>query len=192
MKYIIFLGDGMADYAIKELDGKTPLQAAKTPNMDLLAEKGVNGKLITIPKGMPAGSDVANLSALGYNPEECYTGRGPLEAASMGVELGKEDIAFRCNLITEKGGILKDYSSGHISSEEAAELIRALQVEFGSPDVEFHNGVSYRHLLVLKGDKFSEKVESMPPHSAGGASIAKILVKAKSKEAKKQHISLIR
>jgi 2,3-bisphosphoglycerate-independent phosphoglycerate mutase len=184
MKYIIFVGDGMADYALKELKGKTPLQAAKTPNMDLLAKKGRLGKLITVPKGMPPGSDVANLSVLGYDPRECYTGRGPLEAASMGVELGKNDVAFRCNLITEKNGKLADYCSGHISNEEAAELMRAVQVEFGKPNIEFHNGVSYRHLLVLKKD-YSDKVECIPPHNVIGSKIAKILPKAKSREGEK-------
>ncbi|MBW2980051.1 cofactor-independent phosphoglycerate mutase [Candidatus Woesearchaeota archaeon] len=185
MKYIIFLGDGMGDYALKELDGKSPLQAARTPNMDWIAAKGRVGRLITIPKGLPPGSDVANLSVLGYDPKECYTGRGPLEAASMGVELSKDDIAFRCNLITEKNGVLNDYSAGHISNEEAAELMRVVQVEFGKPDVEFHNGVSYRHLLVLKNGNFSEKVDCTPPHDVIGDKIAKCLVKAKSGDGEK-------
>jgi len=184
MKYIIFLGDGMGDYALKELDGKSPLQAAKTPNMDWIAAKGRVGRLITIPKGMPSGSDVANLSVLGYDPKECYTGRGPLEAAAMNVKLGKDDIAFRCNLITEKNGILTDYSASHITNEEAAELIRAIQVEFGKPDIEFHNGVSYRHLLVLKNN-YSENVECTPPHNVVGSKIAKVMVKAKSVEGEK-------
>jgi 2,3-bisphosphoglycerate-independent phosphoglycerate mutase len=184
MKYIIIVGDGMADYAIKELKGKSPLQAAKTPNMDWIAAKGACGKLITVPKGMPPGSDVANMSVLGYDAKECYTGRGPLEAASIGIKLGKDDIAFRCNLITEKNGILDDYSAGHITNEEAAELMRAVQVEFGKPNIEFHQGVSYRHLLVLK-DGFSEKVECTPPHNVTGSKIAKVLIKAKDKEGEK-------
>jgi 2,3-bisphosphoglycerate-independent phosphoglycerate mutase len=184
MKYIIIVGDGMADYAIKELKGKSPLQAAKTPNMDWIAANGACGKLITVPKGMPPGSDVANMSVLGYDAKECYTGRGPLEAASIGIKLGKDDIAFRCNLITEKDGILDDYSAGHITNEEAAELMRAVQVEFGKPDIEFHQGVSYRHLLVLKNG-FSEKVDCTPPHNVTGSKIAKVLVKAKGKEGEK-------
>jgi 2,3-bisphosphoglycerate-independent phosphoglycerate mutase len=184
MKYVIIVGDGMADYAIKELKGKSPLQIAKTPNMDWIAAKGACGKLITVPKGMPPGSDVANMSVLGYDAKECYTGRGPLEAASIGVKLGKNDIAFRCNLITEKNGVLDDYSSGHITNEEAAELMRAVQVELGKPNIQFHQGVSYRHLLVLKDD-FSEKVDCTPPHDVIGSKIAKVLVKAKSKEGEK-------
>ena len=115
MKYIVVIGDGMADYPVEELGNKTPLQVAHKPNMDEIAARGKNGLLVTIPEGMEAGSDIANLSIMGYDPKKYYTGRGPLEAASIGVKMGPEDIAFRCNLITERDGLIADYCADHIS-----------------------------------------------------------------------------
>jgi 2,3-bisphosphoglycerate-independent phosphoglycerate mutase len=122
MKYVVLLGDGMADLPIPALQGKTPLQAASTPNMDMLAKQGRCGLARTVPDGFPPGSDVANLSVMGYLPQKYYTGRAPLEAAAMGVSLGKEDIAFRCNFVTVEDGIMSDYSAGHITSVEGCAL----------------------------------------------------------------------
>ncbi len=177
MKYLVLVGDGMADYPIPELNNLTPLQAANTPNMDFIAKHGKCGTAKTIPDNMPAGSDVANLSILGYDPEKYYAGRGPLEAASIGINLEKDDIAFRCNLITEKQGMLADYSAGHISSEEARALIEAVDRELGNG--KFYAGVSYRHLLVLKE---GEKAQCMPPHDVVGQSVEDVLPKGEGSE----------
>lgn len=171
MKYIVLVGDGMADYPLPELGDLTPLQAANTPNMDFIAKHGRNGIARTVPDKMPPGSDVANLSIMGYDPGQYYSGRGPLEAASIGVRLEKDDIAFRCNLITEKDGLLADYSAGHISTEEAGKLIEAVDSQL-SNDCRFHAGVSYRHLLVMKK---CEKALCTPPHDVVGQSVADVL-----------------
>jgi 2,3-bisphosphoglycerate-independent phosphoglycerate mutase len=175
MKYIILLGDGMADRPHKDLDGKTCLMAAKTPNLDQLATRGQVGIVHTIPEGFPPGSDVANLTVMGYDPRKYYAGRSPLEAASIGVELGPEDVAYRCNLVTLRiiGGkssisgagrhaILEDFSAGHISTEEARLLIEEIDSKLGSDRIHFYPGVSYRHLMVWKGGK--DKIECTPPH----------------------------
>lgn len=173
-KYILMVGDGMGDYPMEELGGRTPLQAAKTPNMDSIASKGVVGEVKTIPEGMDPGSDVATLSLMGYDPGQYHTGRSPLEAAAMGVDLGPEDVAFRCNLVTlaEEAGetVIKDYSAGHISNEEAEILINALQQELGSDDFTFYPGVSYRHLLVWRGG--NPNMATTPPHDVTGQAIA--------------------
>lgn len=166
IKYILLVGDGMADYPIPELGNKTPLEAASTPNMDCLAAQGMMGTVKTLREGLPLGSDVAILTLLGYNPAQYYTGRGPLEAANMGIELAKDETAARCNLVTIKDDLLLDYSAGHISSQEAGELIDFLNRRLGSPPQRFYPGVSYRHLLVLKGDFTS--VEATPPHDIIG------------------------
>jgi 2,3-bisphosphoglycerate-independent phosphoglycerate mutase len=149
MKYIVLLCDGMADYPLDELGGLTPLQALDIPNMDHIARKGKCGQTQTIPLDLPPGSDVANLSILGYDPAKYYTGRGSLEAASMGVELGPDDITFRCNLITEHNGIIADYSAGHITTQQAGELITMIDEQLGTNNIKFYPGISYRHLLVL-------------------------------------------
>jgi len=175
MKYIILLGDGMADRPHAGLGGKTCLQAAKTPNMDLLASRGQVGMVRTVPEGFPPGSDVANLSVMGYDPRKYYSGRSPLEAASIGVELGPDDVAFRCNLVTLRlsGGksavsgkgrraIMEDFSAGHITTQEARILIEELDSKLGSDHLRFYPGVSYRHLMVWKGGK--DKLECTPPH----------------------------
>lgn len=159
MKYIVILGDGMADEEIGSLGGMTPLQYADTPNMDYIAREGRCGMLKTVPDGFEPGSDVANLSVIGYDPTECYTGRGPLEAVNMGVELGDEDIAYRCNLVTIKDHIMQDFSAGHISSEEGRQLIAALNKEITGAVA--YPGISYRNLLVVKGGKCATTV---PPH----------------------------
>ncbi len=161
----------MADYPLPELGNLTPLQAAHKPNMDFIAKHGRNGIAKTVPDDKPPGSDVANLCIMGYDPVKYYSGRGPLEAASIGVDLGKDDIAFRCNLITEKDGILADYSAGHISSEEARILIEAVDKELGN-NCKFHAGVSYRHLLVME---HGENAVCTPPHDVVGQSIDDVL-----------------
>jgi 2,3-bisphosphoglycerate-independent phosphoglycerate mutase len=162
MKYIILVGDGMADYPIPELGNKTPLQVANTPNMDLVAKKGISGTVKTIPDSMPPGSDVANLSVIGYDPSIYYTGRGPLEAGSMGVKLEKGEVAYRCNIVTVENGVMVDYSSGHISSAESGELMEFIDENLGSEEIRFNSGVSYRHLMIHKGG--SETLQCTPPH----------------------------
>lgn len=167
MKYLILVGDGMGDLPIAELGNRTPLAAAQTPAMDYLAENGELYMLRTVPDGYPPGSDVANLSLAGYLPSECYTGRAPLEAASMGVNLAHGEIAFRCNLVTtaanDNGGLtMVDYSAGHISNQEAAQLIAALDQELSNDLIRLYPGVSYRHLLIYKGDV--DGLVTVPPH----------------------------
>jgi len=173
MKYIVLLGDGMADEPIPELDGKTPLEHAHTPFMDKLAQAGETGLVHTIPDGFHPGSDVANLSVFGYNPHTCYSGRSPLEAASMGIKLAPEDVAFRLNLVhldaVEDEILMGDFSAGHISTEEAAQLVQVLQDEFGGGQFNFYPGISYRHLMVWKNGV--EEVRLTPPHDIIGQNI---------------------
>ncbi len=176
MKYIVLVPDGMADDPLEELDGKTPLEKAKTPNMDSLARLGRVGETKTVPAGFHPGSDVAIMAVLGYDPAQYYTGRGPLEAANLGVELKEGQIAFRCNVVTVANDIMVDYSAGHISSHEAAVIISFLDEKLGSQyGIKFYHGVSYRHLMVLGPgaragkELLSEevdwdKVKCVPPH----------------------------
>jgi 2,3-bisphosphoglycerate-independent phosphoglycerate mutase len=177
MKYVILIGDGMADEPIPELDGRTPLGVAKTPHMDALAQRAhVMGLAKTIPDGYEPGSDVGNMSILGYDPREYFTGRAPIEAASMGIELGPEDVAVRCNLVTlaEHNGqtVMADYSAGHISTEEAHELIERLKPHLEDERFELHPGVSYRHLLIWRGGRSQlEGVQLTPPHNIPGRPI---------------------
>ena len=159
MKFVVILGDGMADLPLADLQGKTPLQSANKPNMDRIARSGRNGLASTVPEGCPPGSDVANLSVAGYEPQKYYTGRAPLEAAAMGVPLSEGDIAFRCNFVTIENGIMQDYSAGHISSEEGRELIEAMKPLM--PGHRLYAGVSYRNLLVLKS---GARAICTPPH----------------------------
>lgn len=181
MKYLILLGDGMSDLKIKELNSKTPLQFAKTPHMDRLASKGVVGTASTVPPGYPPGSDVANLSVMGYDPAKYYTGRSPLEAVSMGVELEPDDVAFRCNLVTlsESGGYAEktmvDYSADEITTPESGELIRKINKMLGSEDIIFHPGFRFRHLLVWKGGP--EGMDLTPPHDISSREIGEYLPK---------------
>ena len=182
MKHIILIIDGAADYPIDELEGKTPLMAANKPNMDMLAKKGKCGLLKTIPDNFSKGSAVANLSILGYDPKIHFHGRGVLEAAAMGIELEKNDVAFRCNTMCIEDNKIKSHSAGQLSTEEGAALIRTIDQQLGNPDVEFYPGVSYRHVLVLKNN-YSEEVECVPPHDNIGEPIAKLMVKAISKKA---------
>jgi len=172
MKYIVVLGDGMADEPLEELGGKTPLEYAQTPNMDRMARDGACGMLRTIPDGFEAGSDIANMAVLGYAPEKYYTGRGPLEALNMGVDLAPDDVAYRCNLVTVEENTMADFSAGHITSAEGAELFASLQEAV--PDVMFRAGVSYRNLLVVHGGKGAS---STPPHDIVGQGISPFLPK---------------
>lgn len=171
----------MADYPIEKLGGRTILQAARTPAMDSIAACGKTGLAKTIPDGFPPGSDVANMSILGYDPAAYYSGRAPLEAASMGVALAADDVAFRCNLITIENGAIKDYSAGHISSEEAEILIDTLDSELRTDKVRFHPGISYRHLIVAANNLGAE-TECTPPHDITGEKKNRYLPRGKDGE----------
>jgi 2,3-bisphosphoglycerate-independent phosphoglycerate mutase len=178
MKYIVLVGDGMGDNPVEQLGGKTPLQAAKTPNMDRLARNGALGLVRLTPDGFSPGSDVTQLSLLGYDPRKCYTGRSPLEAASIGVSMDKDDVAYRCNLVTlTRDGdyisanlsddvVMEDYSGGHIGTDEARELILSLDKSLGKDNFRFYAGVSYRHLFIWKHGETDLK--STPPHDFTG------------------------
>ncbi len=176
----------MADYPIPELRGKTPLQAAETPNLDRMAQKGVLGLVRTVPPAMPPGSDVANLSIFGYDPALHFTGRAPLEAAAMGVKLNPEDVAFRCNLVTlgSKNGreTMDDFSAGHISTGEAREIIQTIGEILGNDEFHFFPGVSYRHLLVWRNGERGLKVRTTPPHDISGKEIAEFLPRGNGQE----------
>ncbi|MBN1871126.1 MAG: cofactor-independent phosphoglycerate mutase [Candidatus Omnitrophica bacterium] len=188
MKYLVMVADGMSDYPLEALDNRTPLESSKIPNMNFLAERGKVGIAYTIPKGMNPASDVANLSILGYDPSKYYSGRGPLEAANMGIELEDDDVAFRCNLITQDNGVLIDYSAGHITTKESTILMKEVGKKLGRKDIMFYPGVSYRHLMIVKGGRNFEingkkvdlsKISYMPPHDAVGLKIKDNLPKGK-------------
>lgn len=166
MKYILILGDGMADEPLAELGGRTPLEYADIPNMDRIAREGRCGMLRTVPDGFEPGSDTANLSVLGYDPRTSYTGRGPLEAASMGVDLRKGEMAYRCNLVTIRDGVMEDFNAGHISSTEGAGLLRDLDAAF--EDVRVYPGVGYRNLMVVPG---ARGAVTTPPHDIVGQAV---------------------
>ncbi len=170
-RYVILVGDGMGDYPLEELGGRTPLEAASTPFMDRLVGRGRLGTVRTVPHGMEPGSDIANMSLLGYDPKVYHTGRAPLEAASMGVRLSREDVAFRCNLVTlslDSDDVVRmeDYSAGHISNLEAGQLIDSLKLLTVGTPLELYQGVSYRHLLVWHGGE--ERLTTTPPHDITG------------------------
>lgn len=174
MKYVILQGDGMPDHKLPELDGKTPLEVARTPNLDMMAKHAqMFGMVKTIPDPLPPGSDVGNLTVLGYDPMVYYTGRSPLEAASIGVNLSEGDVTLRCNLVTLEdvngSTIMEDYSAGHISSEEASEIISGLQKELDLNSFALHPGVSYRHLLVWPRGNMG--INTTPPHDISGKAI---------------------
>lgn len=162
MKHIIILGDGMADHKIATLDGKTPLQYASTPYMDLLAKEGRCGTLTTVPTGFPPGSEVANTAILGYDLRQVYEGRGPLEAASIGYEMQPGDMAIRCNIIALKDGKILNHHGNHLSTERGTELIRLLDSKLGNERIKFIPGIQYRHLLVIKGG--NKNITCNPPH----------------------------
>ena len=181
MKHIIILGDGMADWPSASLGHLTLLQYSHTPNMDKLARMGRTGQLITVADGFHPGSEVANMSVMGYDLPKVYEGRGPLEAASIGVELQSGDMAMRCNIVCVEGEILKNHSAGHISTEEADVLVKYLQEHLGNERVQFHTGVQYRHLLVIKGG--NKHLDCTPPHDVPLHPFRPLLVKAEVPEA---------
>ncbi len=188
MKYIIILGDGMADEPIASLGNKTTIQAANTPYMDLLARKGKNGLLNTVPEGFAPGSEIANMSVMGYDIPTVYEGRGVLEAASMGVEILPGEMAMRCNLVCLEGNLLKNHSAGHISTPEAAELIKALDEALGNDIFSFHPGVSYRHLLKMKGG--NKLLRCTPPHDIPEKPFLPYLIQSDNDEAEPTAVSL--
>ena len=179
MKYVVFLGDGMADLPVTELGNKTPLEAAHKPNMDFIASHGKLGMVKTVPDGIKPGSDVANLSVMGFDPLKYYTGRSPLEAYSIGVNMIPGDISFRCNLVTlsdddeYENKTMVDYSSDEITTEEARELIKSVDEAFRTEEIEFHSGISYRHLMLWHGAKDNFKLT--PPHDISGKKITDYL-----------------
>ena len=177
MKYIILVPDGLADEPLKELDGKTPMEAAKTPNMDYLAAHGLSALVQTIPDGMPPGSDVGNLSLMGYDPKTNFSGRASLEAANLGIKLKDDEVVFRCNLVTVNNEKMADYSAGHISSDEAKNLIEHLERAIDWPDVRFYPGKSYRHLMVVKTINVPAMLalKTTPPHDIIDQPIASYL-----------------
>lgn len=183
---MVLCGDGMADYPIPDLNGKTPLQAAATPHLDRMAQKGALGLVRTIPLGFPPGSDVANLSIFGYDPALHFTGRAPLEAAAMGIRLGPADVAFRCNLVTltpGRGGVVMgDFSAGHIATAEAQEIIADIGKILGSEEFSFYPGVSYRHLLIWHNGKKGLSLKTTPPHDITGQEIAEHLPAGEGQE----------
>lgn len=181
MKSIIILGDGMADEPIEALGGKTPMQYADTPYMDKLAEMGVTGRMKTVADGFHPGSEVANMAVLGYDLPTVYEGRGVLEAASIGYDLKPSEMAMRCNLICVEGDILKNHSSGHITTEEADELIRFLNEKLGSDRIHFYTGVSYRHLLIVKGG--DKRLDCTPPHDVPLHPFRPLMIKPEAPEA---------
>ncbi|MFA5645936.1 MAG: cofactor-independent phosphoglycerate mutase [Candidatus Ratteibacteria bacterium] len=184
MKYILLIPDGAADWPIPQLHGKTPLQTASTPAMDHLALQGRCGLYHSIPPGCPAGSDVANLSILGYDPATEYQGRAVFEAASLGIPLSPEDVVLRCNTISIENNRIKNHSSGHISSEEAHELLQAVSSSLTNSPITLHPGFGYRHILTLKGD-FSTDFDASPPHDHVGKAVDSLLLKGKSAPGKK-------
>jgi 2,3-bisphosphoglycerate-independent phosphoglycerate mutase len=183
MKYAIIIPDGCADEPQASLAGKTPLEAANTPAMDAIAKAGVVGRANNVPAHLPPGSDVANLSLFGYDPNAYFTGRAPLEAAAQGIELGPDDWAIRCNLVTVENGTMQSFTAGHISTEEATQLLAAAQHELVGPEyngvLQFVPGVSYRNLLLFRGAKqaapFSKETSATPPHDLTDKSVSKDL-----------------
>ncbi len=162
MKHIIILGDGMADHPVERLGGKTLLQYADTPYMDMLAKNGRTGRLITIPEGFQPGSEVANTAILGYDLNEVYEGRGPLEAASIGYDMRADDMAMRCNIITLTDGRIKNHHGGHLTTEQSDILIKYLDRQLGNEDIKFITGIQYRHLLIIRGG--NKHIVCAPPH----------------------------
>ncbi len=173
MKYLLLVGDGMADWPVPSLNNRTPLECARTPNMDRVAARGLLGRVSTVPPGMQPGSDVANLSLLGYDPARYYSGRAPFEAAAMGIPLAGSETAFRCNLVTIEDDTMVDYSAGHITTEEAHRIIGDLQRRLNTDSTRFYPGVSYRHLMICRD--FPDGTRCTPPHDITGQPVASYL-----------------
>jgi len=178
MKYALILPDGAADEPVSSLDGRTPLAVARKPNMDWISMNGRQGTVRTVPEGYLPGSDVATLSVMGYDPKRYYTGRAPIEAAARHIHVGQNDLVYRCNLVTIVDGRMEDFTAGHIRQQEAERLIGDLNEKLGSDRVQFHGGVGYRHLIVLK-DSAATKVECTPPHDIPGEPVGKYLPQGK-------------
>ena len=176
-KYVIIVPDGAADEPLEEFDNRTVLEAAETPNIDKISTQGRQGLVRTVPKDMEAGSDVAQMSLLGYDPRQYYTGRAPIEAVARNIKISANDWVFRCNLVTIADGKMADHSAGHISTEEAKALIKELSEQLGNEHFQLYAGVSYRHLLVFRGVDFD--VQTYPPHDYIGRKIEKILPRGK-------------
>lgn len=182
MKHLVLLCDGMSDHPQEVLGGKTPMQAASKPNMDRLCAAGETGTINTGPEELPMGSDVGNMSVLGYDPRRYYSGRAPFEARNLGVELAKGETAFRCNVVHVKDGIMDDYSAGHIGTEDARELIKMLEKRVGTDKLRFVGGTQYRHLMMIKGAGY-DTLKCTPPHDISGQKIDSYLpTGAKGKE----------
>jgi 2,3-bisphosphoglycerate-independent phosphoglycerate mutase len=179
-KYAIIIPDGAADEPVEQFDGQTPLEAAHTPNMDRISTEGRQGLVRTVPEGMEPGSDVAQMSLLGYDPRRYYSGRAPIEAVARNIQLSQSDWVFRCNLITIADGKMEDHSAGHITTEEATRLVKELGEQLDNERMRFYTGVSYRHLLVFKGWDFD--VRTYPPHDHIGTAVDKILPRGKGAE----------
>ncbi len=179
-KYVIIIPDGAADEPLEQFAGQTVIEAAETPNMDKISTLGRQGLAVTIPENMDAGSDVAQMSLLGYDPRRYYTGRAPIEAVARNIKLSMDDWIFRCNLVTIADGNMADHSAGHISTAEATSLIKELDEQVGSEQVCFYSGVSYRHLLVFRGRDF--EVQTYPPHDHIGTAVEKLLPRGKGSD----------
>ena len=176
MKYCMIIADGMADHALKELDGKSCIEAADIPNIDYLSLNGKIGTVRTVPDGFTPGSDVAAMSLFGYDPKVYYTGRAPIEAVNIGVNLDGDVVAFRCNFVNVTDGILTDYSAGHVTNKEAEILLKAVDDALGSDDIKFYFGNSYRHIMSYRcADKL--ELECMPPHDIMGQDVEQNLPK---------------
>jgi len=176
MKYVIIIPDGCADYPVESLGGKTPLQAAQTPNMDAIAKRGLVGQSDNVPRHLPAGSEVANMTLFGYDPNRYFTGRAPIEAAAQGIVLGPLDWAIRCNTVTIVDQVMKDFTADHASNEEAREVLKSVQEAIGNPSLEFTPGVSYRNLLIYRGKAseavpFSGDSKTSAPHDLTDGSV---------------------
>lgn len=180
-KIVILVGDGMADYPIDSLNGKTVLEAARTPNMDFIAQNGIVGLVRTVPLGMEPGSDVANLSILGYNPCTCYSGRAPFEAINLGIDLSPQDVAFRMNIVTIEKGIMKDFSANHIASEFSKAIINEIS-SLKQDSIEFYPGVSYRNIMVWRNFPFDPIPQTTPPHDIQGKEIMEYLPRGNGAE----------
>ena len=186
MKYLLVIGDGMADYPVSELGNKTPLQVANKLNMDSIAAQGRSGLIKTVPDESAPGSETAICSLLGYDPRIYCTGRGPLEAPARGIKLGPNDAAYRCNLITEKDGFIFDFSAGHITTEESSKLIVSINKAFGKlGKIEFYTGLDYRHFLILRNTPKPELIVCTPPHDAIGDIVEEVMPIAKTPEGEK-------
>ncbi len=179
MKKIVILADGLADEPIKELNGKTPVMVAETPNIDRLCKLSSTGLLHSVPESLPPGSEVANMTIMGYDAEKYYEGRGVLEAAALGIDIGDKDLVMRCNLITIEGDILVNHSAGHISTREANDLIDLLNEKIGDKNVHFYTGVSYRHVLVIKNVR-DDKLQCTPPHDIPGKQLSGFMPKSEN------------